>query len=54
MKRRICKVLCVLGLILIVGIIGGTECGEPLSNVLWCFPIMFVIWVLARVGGLFE
>ncbi len=54
MKRRICKVLFVIGLILIIGIVGGVECGEPFSNAFWCFPIMFVMWVVAKAGRLFE
>lgn len=54
MKKKICGALFVIGLILVIGIVGGTECGEPLSNLLWCIPIMFVMWVLARVGRLFD
>lgn len=54
MKKVICGTLFAIGVISIYGIIGGTECGEPLSNMMWCIPIMFVMWVLARVGRLFD
>lgn len=54
MKRRICKVLFVLGWILIIGIVGGVDCGEPLTNALWCFPIMAAICVVGKIGGLFD
>ncbi len=54
MKKIICGVLFGVGVLSIFGIIGGTECGAPLSNVFWCFPIMLVMWVLVRIGRLFK
>lgn len=54
MKKIICGVLFLIGVLSICGIVGGTECGEPLSNMPWCLPIMFVMWVVARIGKLLD
>lgn len=54
MIKKICGVLFVVGVFLILGIIGGVDNGEPLSNMWWCVPVMFVMWVLAKVGKLFD
>ena len=54
MKKKICGFLFIVGMVLILGLVGGIEHGEPLSNGFWCFPIMFVMWVISRVGRLFE
>ena len=54
MKSIICKVLFVLGFILILGLVGGIENGEPLVNALWCIPIMFVMLLVAKDSKIFE
>ena len=47
MKQKISFAVFVLSLILNIGIIGGVECGEPLSNLWWCVPLFLVTAVSA-------
>lgn len=54
MKKTICGFICLGLFLLMVGIIGGVECGQPLSNAFWCFPISALMWVWAKIGRLFE
>ena len=54
MKRRICKTLFCIGLVLILGIMGGIELGEPLSNAWWFIPITLVMAIATKVGGFFK
>jgi hypothetical protein len=50
MKKFICKVLIVFGLCMILGIIGGIDNGEPVTNLLYIIPIILVIWVSVKIG----
>jgi hypothetical protein len=43
MKNKIFGFLFVVSLFLIVGIIGGVDNGEPLSNMLWCIPLTIIM-----------
>lgn len=52
MKKTICGVLLVIGMLLIVGIAGGVDHGEPITNGLWCFPVLGAMWLLIKIGGL--
>lgn len=54
MKQKFFTVLSVLCVVLMIGIVGGVECGEPVSNLLWCIPTMLLAWVFAVFGGLTE
>ena len=54
MKQKFFTVLSVLCVVLMIGIVGGVECGEPVSNLFWCIPSMFFAWVFAVLGGLTE
>ena len=54
MKKKICKTLFVIGLLLIWGISGGIDNGAPISNAWYFIPIMSVMWVSAKVGRFFE
>ena len=40
MKKKICGFIFGISLLLIIGIVGGVDCGEPLTNVLWCIPLL--------------
>jgi hypothetical protein len=53
-KKKICGALFTIGLFVIFGIIGGVDCGRPLTNLFWCLPIMFAMWVFALFGRIFE
>lgn len=43
MKEKVSRWLLVIGAFLILGIVGGIDNGEPISNLLWCIPIMLVM-----------
>jgi hypothetical protein len=50
MKKKICAAVFGISLFLIIGLVGGVECGEPLSNLLWCLPLGVAMCVSAVVG----
>jgi len=50
MKKRICATIIAISLFLIIGLVGGVECGEPVGNLLWCIPLACAMWVSAIVG----
>lgn len=52
MKQNICLLIIAVGLLAIIGIVGGVDFGKPLSNALWCFPIMLCMWLAALAGDL--
>lgn len=54
MKQKICTVLFVLSVVLFLGIVGGVENGEPLTNLLWCIPIGVFGWICAVLGGITD
>lgn len=54
MKQKICIVLSILCMVLFIGIIGGVEGGEPLTNLIWCIPSAILAWVFAVFGGLTD
>lgn len=54
MKQKFFMVMSVLCIVLMIGIVGGVENGEPLSNMFWCIPTMLLAWVFAVLGGLTE
>ena len=54
MKRKICGVLFAIGFLFIVGVIGGVDRGEPLSNAWMIIPTALMMWVSAKQGNLFE
>ena len=54
MKEKICMFLFVLCIVFILGIFGGIENGEPLTNLLWCTPAIIVAKICAVVGGLLD
>jgi hypothetical protein len=55
MKEIICRALFILGICAILGIISGMlDCGYPVSNAWWILPIVFVMWVSAKVGKLLD
>jgi hypothetical protein len=54
MKQKICTVLFVLSVVLFLGIVGGVENGEPLTNLLWCIPIGVFGWICAVLSGLMD
>ena len=40
MKQTICIIIIFVCLFLVIGIVGGIENGQPLSNALWCLPLL--------------
>ena len=50
MKKKICGAVFGISLFLIIGLVGGVECGEPLSNLFWCLPLGLAMWVSAVIG----
>lgn len=51
MKKFVCGAICMICFVLSIGILGGIECGEPLSNAWMLIPIGGVCFVS---GGLFS
>ena len=54
MKQKICLILFALCFVLILGIVGGVENGEPLTNMLWCIPVGVLAWVFAVFGDITD
>ena len=54
MKEKICLFIVVLCIVFILGIFGGIEHGESLTNLFWCIPAIIVAKVCAVVGGLLD
>lgn len=54
MKAIICRILFFIGFCSILGIIGGIDNGEPLTNIWWVVPIVLVMWVSNKVGKIFS
>lgn len=54
MKQKFFTVLSVLCVVLMIGIVGGVDCGEPVSNMLWCIPCLGAMWLSAINGGDYE
>lgn len=52
--KTLFKILTFVGFMLIAGIIGGIDCGEPLSNAWWMIPIGIVTIICAILGGLIK
>ena len=50
MKKTICAWVFGICLFLIIGIFGGVECGQPLSNLFWCLPLALTAVVSAVIG----
>ena len=53
-KKTLCTTVVMIGLFLIVGIIGGVDTGKPLSNVVWCFPILSAMIAAVLIGKLWD
>ena len=53
MKQKVCATVMLICIFLIIGLAGGVECGEPLSNLLWCLPLSLVALGSALVGDFF-
>ena len=50
MKKTICGWVIAISIFLMVGIIGGIDHGQPLTNIIWCLPLAVVMWVSAIIG----
>ena len=50
MKQKFFIVMSVLCIVLMIGIVGGVENGEPLSNMFWCIPLCVLAYVFALMG----
>jgi hypothetical protein len=53
MKRKICAAVMAISLFLIIGLIGGVDNGQPITNMLWAIPL-FVAMVVSAVVGEFT
>lgn len=40
MKETICSIIILICFFLVIGIVGGIENGEPMSNAFWCLPLL--------------
>lgn len=40
--KKVLAGICGICLVLTVGVVGGVENGQPLTNLLWCIPLMAV------------
>lgn len=47
MKKTLFAVLFCISVFLMIGIVGGVECGESLSNMLWCIPVAVLAMISA-------
>jgi hypothetical protein len=54
MKKKICGVVFVISFFLLVGIVGGVDCGEPVTNMFWCIPCLGAMWLSAIHGNDIE
>ena len=52
MKQKICLAIILVGILAIIGIVGGCDNGQPLTNALWCIPIFAVILLALSIGDL--
>lgn len=50
MKQKICIAAFIVSLLLTIGIIGGIDCGAPLTNALWCIPLVGIMGLSVYIG----
>lgn len=46
----LCWIVCGIGLVLTIGIVGGVENGQALTNLWWCIPLMLTSLVAGFVA----
>lgn len=51
MKKSICGAIFGISLLLIIGIAGGIDCEEPMSNALWILPLLATMGISGYIGG---
>ena len=51
MKDKICAFVIGISLFLIVGIVGGVDCGEPVTNLAWCVPLVAALGAAVVVSN---
>ena len=49
--KPLCEAIFGICLLLIIGIAGGIDCGEPLSNALWIIPLLATMGITGYIGG---
>ena len=49
MKKTICAWVIAICIFLIIGIVGGIDHGQPLTNIIWCLPLAVAMWVSAII-----
>ena len=54
MKKRICGLISAVSFLLIWGIVGGIDNGQPLSNAWWIVPLLATMLTSLKIGGAFE
>lgn len=54
MKQKICGAILLVSSLLILGIIRGVDDGAPITNALWCIPLLCIVFISAYVGGFFN
>lgn len=52
--KKACIAIMIASVFLILGIVGGVECGEPIANALWCFPLFAILFLCAHVANFFD
>lgn len=54
MKRKICGIVFAICMVLVFGVMGKIECGEPMCNIWWCIPLLATMWASGRIGGFLK
>jgi hypothetical protein len=49
--KPLCEAIFGICLLLIIGIAGGIECGEPMRNALWFIPLLATMGITGYIGG---
>ena len=54
MKRKICGIIFTICMVLVFGIVGKIENGEPMSIIWWCIPLFATMWKTGTIGGFLK
>jgi hypothetical protein len=54
MIKKICLAIIGVSLFMGFGIIGGIECGAPMTNALWLIPVLILLLVAMKIHDSIE
>ena len=49
MIKKICSAIIWVGLFMMFGIIGGIECGAPITNAYWLIPTLLLLFAAIKI-----